>query len=143
MRENNIYYADYLKQLKDDNITIGQEIQDILDLIKDKTGDWYNAFREKVKTFGEHLKTGKGVKIKRKTLTPQEYLQTFVCDPTDPMCEIERRRPWIQTPIGDGRYSVRYDLTEDEKKEYRLLHWIYIELETIDERLRRGEAYGY
>lgn len=133
MRNNNIGYDEYEKLLDEAGITPEQECQDIIELINGKPG-WYAAFREKVETYLEHLQTGKQVKVGRKSYTAQEYLNTFICEPVEVLTRIERRRPPIDTPNGDGTFNRTSDLTDDERKECRLLHWIYIELETISHR---------
>lgn len=140
-RINNIWYVEYIQNLVSDGVTPRDEVNDILDLIEGEDG--FDKLRENLHTFDNAMMTGEPVKVgKRKTLSAQDFLCSFVCDPALELTQYERQFPIVETPIGDGRYRVSRDIPEEGRRVCQRLHWIYIELETIEYRLRNGADYA-
>lgn len=132
-RINNIYWQEYERMLDEEGITPEDEVNDILEEIKDKTGEFYEELRNNLISYMIAVKSGEPVLLKKKKATAREYLSSFICRPIDKMRENEHKRPIIFEPLNDGtkREYWHYNLTEEEREENALLHWIYIELETI------------
>lgn len=141
LRNNNIFWKTYHEELNKKNITPFDEVEDCLALIKDEKADFYNDLRSNLEAVKLMMENGEPLVVKTtgrrpKTYkTPADYISTFICDPAEKMNEIMTQRPWIKTPAGEGMYHVRYDVTTEEARECRMLHWLYVELETIFERL--------
>jgi len=138
MRENNIYWEDYEKQLQDAGITPWDQMQDIHNLIKGKD-DSYDGIRDGLQAM-EGILTNGTTKRGRKTYTMDD-LAEFICIPAHRLDMIVKQFPLIERPIGDGRYNVWRDLSPQAIEECKLLHWIFIELGTIARRIKGGETY--
>jgi len=134
-RDNNKYWKDYFRELKAAGITVEDEIDDVFEAIEDYSGEFYDEFRRRLAIVKDSIKGQKQIKEGRKTIVLNEYLVETLCMPANRMTNLERQYPIIQTPIGDGRYSVRRDIPEEARPEIRTLFWCHLELEIVNWRL--------
>ena len=135
-RDNNKYWKDYFRELKAAGITVEDEIDDVFEAIEDYTGDFYDEFRRRLAIVKDSIKGQKQlIKEGRKTVVLNSYLVETLCMPANEMTRLERQYPIIQTPRGDGSYSVTRDIPEEARPEIRTLFWCHLELEIVNWRL--------
>ena len=129
MRNNNIYWKDYHNYLERENITVEDEYNDILNLIEGK-GGFYEEYKARLIRWWEnkdadYIKEGKG-KIK-----PDEELNTVICMPINYMDKVAPREVHL---------GMKPAKTAEQIEELKLLHWLYLEMETIRERRQSGRS---
>lgn len=139
MRNNNIYYADYEKQLDDAGITPKDETKDILELIKNRDGEFYSNYRNSLEIILENIDTKADIKQGKKKKTFDDFLDSVVCVPIEYLISEEKKYPLEITPTENGWSKTSRNLPDDVKEEFSLLHWCYIEMETIRSRIRQEE----
>ena len=134
MRKNNIFVGDYITQLEKEGITPKAEIIDVMAQIADKTGEFYDTFRERLKTLIARYDTGEPIKEGRRSIAYGSYLLTTACMPIKQIDSIAEGFPVTYIPLGDGRYRMHKDFPQEVMEELELLHWCYTELETVQYR---------
>ena len=134
MRKNNIFVGDYITQLEKEGITPKAEIVDVMTQIAGKTGDFYDTFRERLKTLVARYDTREPIKEGRRSIAYGSYLVTTACMPIEQIDSITERFPVTYIPLGDGRYRMHKDFPQEVREELELLHWCYTELETVQYR---------
>ena len=138
-RTNEIYYKDYIQQLDTAGITPADEIEDILEEVKDRQGDFYPEFRKWLGIVLENLETRNPIKQGRKAIDFESYLINTVCMPALYSAGIESEFPVKMTDNKDGTFSAYREFPAEVVEELRLLHWCYLELETVMTRITEAK----
>lgn len=139
MRQNNIYWADYDVFLKKESITPYDEMQDVRAATTSLSCEHRQRVLDAVKVLEEIYVNGSAL-LGRKTITVANTAE-YICVPANMIVNIQHMFPIIQESQGDGKSTVYRDIPDNAKTEIALLHWIYLELEAVDRRIKAGEKY--
>ena len=129
MRANNYFMYDYIRDLRKANVTPAMELQECLNIVKGK----YDKLEAALHNLDTWYSTGVAPQIgRRKKLDRDRYAVEVECIPV----HISERISGTRTPFEEP------NLTAEQWDELKLLHWLYIEIQTLVHRVTYGGAYA-
>ena len=134
-RENNIYWKDYVERLEEAGITPKQEVEDVFEAVSGMTGEFYDKFREHLKTVIEWMDLREDRRQGRKKVRFSDYMTETICMPIEHSNGIYRNYPTVEKPLGNGMFMETKKLPKRVSEEMKILHWCHLELETVQWRL--------
>lgn len=137
----NYFWADALKDIYTEKITVEQHIKGVIEEFE-KIGGEYATILPELRAIDEALSNGTTIKQGKKKRDAAEAILHLFCDIfTKKIDAIYRAAKTIKTENPDGSFSISTALMEEEKERIENWAWAYWELHYAWNRLMNGEPY--